>query len=124
MEQIGVEIRKLISKNLHKDLNPLEQIIRGFYIFISHIERQPEFYKIVREAEFVLEETVEEHYNRFETGYLKSSFPETMDPVTVANALSGIGHYFGIEDIFSRNITDTESSLKVLGTFLQSGISR
>jgi len=122
--QIGTEIRKLIRNNLTKDMNLLEQTIRGFYVFISHMEKHRGFYKIVREAEFVLEETVEEYYNNFEKGYLKSSFPESMDSVTVANALSGIGHYFGIEDIFSNNITDTVKSLKFLSIYLRSGISR
>lgn len=123
VEHIGSETRSLISKNLRNDLNPLETTIQGFFIFIKILEKNPAFYTIVREAEFVLEEKVEEYYNRFENGYLNQPCPENMDTVTVANALSGIVHYFGIEDIFSRNIKDIESILSTLSTYLQSGIS-
>lgn len=122
VEQIGSEIRMIISKNKTKGLNTLEKTIQGFYFFIKYMEKHPAYYTIIREAEFVLKESVEDYYNRFEKGYLKQHCPESLDSITVANALSGIGHYYGIEDIFSRNIKDIETSLTVLSTYLKLGI--
>ncbi|MBB6482537.1 TetR/AcrR family transcriptional regulator [Spirochaeta isovalerica] len=122
VEMIGKKTRSVIAGSMENDLNPLEQTIRGFYAFIRMFEKHPAYYKIVREAEFVIDKTVEDYYNRFEKGYLKQQYPEKMDPVTMANALSGIGHYFGIEDIFSHNIDNIESGLLRVGSFLQSGI--
>ena len=124
VESIGKETRALIGKNLGKDLNPLEQTIRGFYIFIKHMEQNPAYYTIVREAEFVVDKAVEEYYDNFEKGYCKQKFPGDPDPVTIANSLSGLGHYFGIEDIFSGNIAAIKESLTILGTYLKSGLSR
>jgi AcrR family transcriptional regulator len=122
VEQIGSDIRMVIRENRTENLNTLEQTVQGFYLFLKFMEKHPAYYTIIREAEFVLEESVEEYYNRFEIGYLKQLCPKSLDPVTVANALSGMGHYFGIEDIFSRNIRDIENSLKVFSTYLESGI--
>ncbi|MBN2655806.1 MAG: TetR/AcrR family transcriptional regulator [Spirochaetales bacterium] len=122
VEMIGTKTRSAIAGSMKEDLNPLEQTVRGFYAFIRMFEKHPAYYKIVREAEFVIDKTVEDYYNRFEKGYLKQQYPEQLDNVTMANALSGIGHYFGIEDIFSHNIENIETSLIRVGSFLRSGI--
>ncbi len=124
VEKIGKEIRTLIAKNIPDNLNRLEQTIRGFYIFIRHLEINPAYYTIVREAEFVIDTTVEEYYDKFEKGYLKQMYPGSPDRVTIANSLSGLGHYFGIEDIFSGNIQGIEESLITLAAFLKSGLPR
>jgi hypothetical protein len=107
---------------LSNDCNRLEQELQGFYLFIKHFERNPAFYTIVREAEFVMENKVKEYYDRFESGYLKKTFPSDLDSRTIANALVGIAHYFGIEDIFSKNITNSKDIIYRLGGFLKSGI--
>lgn len=119
---IGNKTRFLVRSSLDGELNPLEQTIRGFYVFVKLFEKHPAYYKIVREAEFVIDKSVKDYYDKFEKGYLKQKYPDSMDPVTMANSLLGIGHYFGIEDIFSHNIDDIESGLLKVGAFLQSGI--
>lgn len=124
VEQIGRDLRILIGKNISDNLNQLEKTIRGFYIFIRHMEKHPASYIIVREAEFVIDKTVEKYYNKFEDGYLKQTFPGSSHGVTIANSFSGLGHYFGIEDIFSGNIREVEKSLIDLASFLKSGLPR
>ena len=124
VEQIGHDMRFVISTHLDSSCNRLEQELRGVYLFIRHFERNPAFYTIIREAEFVIGDTVKEYYDRFEQGYLKKSFPADMDAATVSNVLIGIAHYLGIEDIFCENIADIEEIICRLGGFLRSGISR
>ncbi|NBC30853.1 MAG: TetR family transcriptional regulator, partial [Spirochaetes bacterium] len=123
---IGRRTRHFITINLDPALNRLEQELRGLFLFLKHFSAHPEYYSIVREAEFVVSREVNEYYNGFERGYLRD-LPQTRQNTQeakriIANALLGVSHYTGIEVLYSRNITDYYQVILQLGRYLYEGV--
>ena len=91
--------------------------------FLSYFRRHPEYYEIVREAEFVVPERVRQYYNAFERGYCENlSDHPVANRQLVANFLMGVSHYLGIEIIFAGRIPDDAAAVRELGNLLQTGI--
>ncbi len=123
---IGRRTRHFITINLDPALNRLEQELRGLFLFLKHFSAHPEYYSIVREAEFVVSREVNEYYNGFERGYLRD-LPQTRQNSQeakriIANALLGVSHYTGIEVLYSRNISDYYQVILQLGRYLYEGL--
>lgn len=123
---IGRRTRHFITINLDPGLNRLEQELRGLFLFLKHFGRRPEYYSIVREAEFVVSGEVDQYYDGFERGYLRD-LPQTRQESpeakrVIANALLGVSHYTGIEVLYSRNIEDYYQVILQLGRYLHQGI--
>ncbi len=123
---IGRRTRRFITINLDPALNRLEQELRGLFLFLKHFSGHSEYYSIVREAEFVVSQEVNEYYNGFERGYLRD-LPQTRQEGVeakrvIANALLGVSHYTGIEVLYSRNITDYYQVILQLGRYLHEGV--
>jgi len=121
---IGIRTRNFISSNLSGDLNRLDQELRGMYLFLEHFKQDSNYYRIVRQSEFVVNEAATNYYNCFEKGYLKNLRNlRVNDKTTVANFLMGISHYFGIEFFFTGKIKNTKKFILELSEYLQNGIS-
>ncbi|MFP4567068.1 MAG: TetR/AcrR family transcriptional regulator [Spirochaetaceae bacterium] len=122
---IGARTRHFISINLDTSLNRTEQEIQGMYLFYLHFRHHRSYYSIVLEAEFVVSEEATAYYDKFEQGYCRTlRHIKTDDKKLVGNALMGISHYFGIESIFSKNITDIEATILKIGRLLHTGMPR
>jgi AcrR family transcriptional regulator len=123
---IGRRTRHFITINLDPALNRLETELRGLFLFLKHFSGHPEYYSIVREAEFVVSKEVDEYYNGFERGYLRDLSQTRQESLTgkriIANALLGVSHYTGIEVLYSGNITDYYQVILQLGRYLHEGI--
>ena len=120
---IGRRTRRFITINLDPGLNRLETELQGMQLFLVHFSRNRNYYEIVREAEFVVNESARQYYDRFEQGYLKGlQDTRGFDPRTVANSLLGLSHYLGIETFFSGTILDPEAVILDLGRYLSEGI--
>jgi AcrR family transcriptional regulator len=125
VDLIGRQTRRFITNNLDISLNRLELELQGMYLFLLQFSKNQNYYEIVREAEFVINESVSEYYDRFERGYLKRlSDTKTYNPRMMANALMGISHYLGIETFFSPTIRDEKKIILELGKFLREGIKK
>jgi len=123
VELIGRRTRRFITVNLDPSLNRLETELQGMQLFLTHFRRNRNYYEIVREAEFVVNETARRYYDSFERGYLKNlQDTRSVQLRTVANALVGLSHYLGIETFFSRTIRDPEAVILDLGRYLSEGI--
>jgi hypothetical protein len=107
-------------------MNRLEQELQGMYLFLLYFQRNRQYYSIVREAEFVVDDEVNNYYNTFEAGYLKDleriKFQGAKSKKVLANALLGISHYFGIEVLFSENIKDEKNVIQKFGPLMRDGI--
>jgi len=123
---IGRRTRRFITINLDPALNRLETELRGLFLFLKHFSGHPEYYSIVREAEFVVSREVDEYYNGFERGYLRDLSQTRQNTLPgkriIANALLGVSHYTGIEVIYSRNIHDYYQVILQLGRYLHEGV--
>jgi len=125
VRRIGRRTRHYITENIPPGLNRTETEIMGMRLFLNYFRGNTHYYDIVREAEFVVNDTAREYYGRFENGYLKTlRKTKSRDLRTVANMLMGISHYLGIEVFFSDRVRDEELLISSIGRFLSSGISR
>lgn len=123
VHSIGASTRHFITINLDKNLNRVEQELQGLYLFLIFFSERKNYYRIVREAEFVVNQAVTEYYDKFEQGYLKNLRNIKLnDTRIVANVLMGISHYFGIETIFSKNIDDERGVILRLGELMCNGM--
>lgn len=123
VKMIGDQTRHFISSNLPKNINRLEQEIIGMHLFLQYFKMDSNYYRIVRESEFVVKEASADYYNRFEIGYLKNlKHLRINDKTTTANFLMGISHYLGIELFYTNKIKNTKSFLLELSEYLEKGI--
>lgn len=119
---IGHSVRYFLSQvDLSGDR--LHREVMGMAYFVRYFAARPEFYSIVRQAEFVTESWVRDYYNRFESGYRRNlNIADDKEACTMANFLMGLSHYLGIEVIFSDRVDDLNNILATLGGFLKNGI--
>ncbi|SHE90492.1 transcriptional regulator, TetR family [Marinitoga hydrogenitolerans DSM 16785] len=124
VRQIGHKTRLFISKNLPLDLNRLEKELIGIYLFLEFFKRNKNYYEIIREAEFVVNNEVREYYAEFKKGYIKHlrNIKNKNKEVT-AMYLMGISHYTGIEYLFENTIKDKKKFLFELSKYLTKGIN-
>jgi AcrR family transcriptional regulator len=101
----------------------LDREVLGMWNFLSYFGHHPEYYDIVREAEFVVPAAVKAYYDAFERGYVVTldRYPEEQRPL-VANFLMGLSHYLGIEVLFSARVDNTRRLIEELGELLAHGI--
>jgi AcrR family transcriptional regulator len=130
VDLIGRTARHSITAHLSPELNRLEREIQGYWLFLQLFLQHPEFYQIVREAEFVVKDSVSRYYCKFQEGYrrhmLEAKLPlkDDREVNTCVSFLMGIAHYLGIEVIFSREIVRIEDRLQEIAGFLVDGIPR
>jgi len=123
VSSIGHRTRRYLSEHLPRGASRWEIELRGMWAFLTYFGRHPEYYEIVREAEFVRPAAVRDYYDAFEEGYCLSlgGFPGKQRLV-IANFLMGLSHYLGIEVIFSKGVADAKQTVRALGTLLASGV--
>jgi AcrR family transcriptional regulator len=123
IELVSRDVRRFIQQNLDDALSRIEQEIQGVYLFAFLLTIDRSVYNLVREAEFVLPETVREYYDSFQRGY-ERNLRETRDHdrPTVINALLGISHYFGMELLFDHSMHHARELVEELGGYLHTGI--
>jgi len=120
---IGKKTRRFLTINQKKQLNRAENELRGIYLFLKYFESNSEYYKIVRESEFIVKKAANDYYDRFEKGYVENlERTKIEDKKLLANSLMGISHYTGIDRIFLKRIKDIKSVLKELSIYLTHGI--
>lgn len=126
---IGRRTRRFISQNLSSKANRLEREIQGIRLFLIYFKQHPEYYSIVREAEFVVGDEAREYYDRFVSGYLKdlteTSLKTPRKKRVLANALLGISHYLGIDLFFadSAAAVDEQEILVELAKLMHKGLN-
>ena len=124
ISMVGMELRHFISSNLGSGLNRLEKEIRGLWLFIVYLQHDPNCYNIVREAEFVLPDTVRAYYDAFANGYRKH--PEGsggLDETTSIEFLIGVAHYFGLSAVFNKSAGEARSRVLAIGRLLREGLN-
>jgi len=123
IKHIGHSTRYYLSKKLVPTNNRLNFELEGMWNFVGYFTEYPQYYEIVREAEFVSRDWVKDYYDRFSKGYLHTltHIPEIERPV-MANFLMGLSHYLGIEAIFYDRIGDLKTTIRKLGKYLSRGI--
>jgi len=123
IELISRDVRRFIQQNLDATLSRIEQEMQGIYLFAFLLTIDRSVYNIVREAEFVLPETVREYYDSFQRGY-ERNLRDTRehDQPTMINALLGISHYFGMELLFDHSMHHARELVEELGGYLHAGI--
>jgi AcrR family transcriptional regulator len=121
---IGHRTRRYLSEHMPERGSRWEREVRGMWNFLGYFARHPQYYEIVREAEFVAPGAVRDYYDAFERGYCESlgEFPGAERPV-IANFLMGVSHYLGIEVLFSKGVVNAEDSVRALGDLLAHGIA-
>lgn len=123
VDLIGRYTRHFITVNLKPGLNRTETEVRGMYLFLKYFSTRRHYYEIVREAEFVVKDTVRRYYDKFAEGYRKN-LAETrdFDFYTLSNALIGMSHYLGIETLFTYPGLDSRQVILDLGRYLSRGL--
>lgn len=123
VDLIGLFTRRFISMNLLSGCNRLETELRGMFLFLHYFASRRHYYEIVREAEFVVKDTVRRYYDAFAEGYRKNlTDVRPYDSYTLSNALIGISHYLGIETLFTHPDLDSEKTILQLGHYLLHGL--
>jgi len=124
VRDIGRRTRHFLREHQVATQSRWLQEIQGMWNFLHFFSRHPEYYEIVREAEFVVPESVHEYYKAFERGYLPTLSTISPDQrATVANFLMGISHYLGIEVLFQRRVDHVPEAVRELGHLLTHGLS-
>jgi AcrR family transcriptional regulator len=110
--------------------NRLERELRGIWLFLIFLSIDRHCYAIVREAEFVLPESVREYYGAFVDGYRKNPEGNGVTTATGHEAeetaiefLLGISHYFGIEVAFDSSPANARGVIETMGKYLAEGFS-
>jgi AcrR family transcriptional regulator len=120
---VSRDVRRFIQQNLNASLSRLEQEIQGIYLFAFMLTLEESVYNLVREAEFVLPETVKEYYDSFQRGYVRNlTETKNHDRLTMINALLGVSHYFGMELLFDHSMHHARELLEELSGYLHRGI--
>ena len=121
--RIGHAVRYYLRNKQILSRDRLSQELEGMWYFVNYFKEYPEFYGIVREAEFVSRKWVKDYYDRFARGYEKNlaDYPEG-ERRTLANFLIGLNHYLGIEMVLCSRTDDLAVTIKRVGKFLAGGI--
>ncbi len=124
VHEIGHITRHYLREHQSETSSRWVQEVEGMWNFLNYFSRHPEYYEIVREAEFVVPDSVRDYYDAFEHGYVSrlTAFPEERRSL-VANFLMGISHYLGIEVLFQKRVTDVPTAVRELGTLLAHGVA-
>ncbi|MBN2655803.1 MAG: TetR/AcrR family transcriptional regulator [Spirochaetales bacterium] len=123
--QLGEKTRHYLTEQVTGVNDRLEQEISGLWYFLNYFHDHLEYYSIVREAEFVANEVVNQYYNAFEQGYMKNLLSVTDGEIRhhAANFLMGLAHYTGIEVLHRKRIRDIKPFLQRIMALLAEGIS-
>lgn len=123
VERIGRRTRRYLSRQVRSDHTPIEREAYGVWNFLAYFNHHPEYYAIVREAEFVAKPWVRRYYDAFESGYMENL--QIDDPQvrrTAANFLMGLAHYAGIEVLLTRRIADVPGFIGELARLMCTGV--
>lgn len=123
VDRIGERTRRYLSEQARTHTTRYEREAYGVWHFLSYFNRHPEFYSIVREAEFVAKPWVRRYYDAFEAGYLEQlSGGDLKTRQIVANFLMGLSHYVGIEALLNRRIPDIPGFIAQLARLMCTGV--
>jgi AcrR family transcriptional regulator len=123
VRDIGRRTRRFLRLHQNPEEPRLLQEIHGVWNFLCFFSRHPEYYEIVREAEFVVPQSVRDYYDSFEQGYtVNLSETPPHQRATVANFLMGVSHYLGIEVLFQRRVSDVAGAVRELGRLMARGL--
>lgn len=124
VDQIGRSTRHYLSMAARTHGSRLEREAYGVWHFLSYFHEHPEYYSIVREAEFVAKPWVRRYYDAFEAGYMENLTGFEPDERRIAaNFLMGLSHYVGIEVLLNRRVADVPGFITELTTLMSQGVS-
>jgi AcrR family transcriptional regulator len=99
-------VRHWVNEAAKQGKNRLEAEILGFRAYFRFTAEHPALYRVIRQAEFVSPEMLQEHYERFSEGYvagLQAAMEKgeiaDVDPVVLAWSLMGIAELVGMRAI-------------------------
>ena len=123
LNQIGHLVRFYLRSKQTSQQSSLNRELEGMWNFVNYFREHPEFYEIVREAEFVSRLWVQDYYDRFVQGYEKSMMHlDSAQSRVLANFLIGLNHYLGIELVLRSSEYDPADTIRRIGKFLVEGI--
>jgi len=104
----------------------------GFKTFFEFISKHPAAYRIIREAEFIDEQTGRWYYEQLAKGYVRGlrrgvdhGEIHALDPEPVAYGLLGMGHFIGLRWLFVGKETQvSDSTLESMLDFILHGVLR
>jgi len=121
---IGSRIRRHLRDSVSPAGSRLKQELQGIHQFLAFFGANREYYRIIREAEFVDPATFTAYYDGFSRGYRKNlvTLPEH-ERAAAAEFLMGLTHYLGIEVLVSDRIPAVEPILDQIGQLMSSGVN-
>lgn len=130
VEDINHRLRALDHAAL-SGLSDRRQVEReGFRTFFEFISKHPAAYRIIREAEFIDEQTGRWYYEQLAKGYVRGlrrgmdhGEIHVLDPEPVAYGLLGMGHFIGLRWLFvgkEKHVSDT--TLAAMLDFILHGV--
>lgn len=123
VEQIGRRTRRFLSQQAKSHGSRLEQEAYGVWHFLSYFNQHPEYYSIVREAEFVAKPWVRRYYDAFEKGYMENlDIPDEETRRIAANFLMGLSHYVGIEALLNNRVAHVPTFINELSELMCKGV--
>jgi AcrR family transcriptional regulator len=130
VRDLNLRVRRAMSEGARKGRTRAERERLGFEGFFRFTTEHPTLYRVIRQAEFVSPEVLQEHYSRIAAGYvtgLEDAMADgeiaSADPQVLAWALMGIGEIVGMRWILWGDGNPVpEHVLDAMHTFIARGL--
>jgi AcrR family transcriptional regulator len=124
---LNARVRRYVNERAQQGGTRVEQELLGFRAFFEFTAEHPALYRVIRQAEFVSPETLEQHYERFGARYaegLRNAMEEgelpPADPEILTWALMGIAELIGMRTIlWSKDGRISEADFEALTTVIR-----
>jgi AcrR family transcriptional regulator len=131
VEDLNHRVRRAMSVGAERGTTRIERELGGFEGFFRFTAEHPALYRIIRQAEFVSPDSLQQHYDRIAAGYIEA-LRDAMDageitdadPEVIAWMLMGIGEIVGMRWIlWSGGRTVPETVLAEMSRFITAGLT-
>lgn len=130
VNQLGSELRRTLRDAVADAPDRVTAEEVGLRAFFRFLQKHHNLYRIVRQAEFVDEDTYKAYYRRFAEGYVEGLRAAVdreevadLDLDTLAYALMGIADFLGMRWVLWEGQEPPEHVLATVSTLLRKGIT-
>jgi AcrR family transcriptional regulator len=131
VNELGNRLRRTLAEAVAGLDDRLEVERAGLYAFLEFVKEHHNLYKIVRQAEFVDEESYRNYYTRLADGYrkglkaaMKKGEFKKLDPEAMAFALMAIFDFLGMRWVLWEGELPPRKVLDDVFTFIAHGLAR